>query len=102
MTISTMPTIALYAIGTAVVWFATLEFITEERTKARMARIESAIIKLVKELNTIEASGDYERAKRLTEKYTHRTSPLPSMFLPASISVLPACCVIILDTCILI
>ncbi len=50
------------------------------RFKIEMARIESAIIKLVKELNTIEASGDYERAKRLTEKYCYYPKELEDAY----------------------
>jgi hypothetical protein len=34
----------------------------------------------VKELNDIEASGDYERAKRLTEKYCRITEELEAAY----------------------
>jgi hypothetical protein len=45
-----------------------------------MAGIENAMMKLVKELNTIEASGDYERAKKLTEKYCYYPKELENAY----------------------
>jgi hypothetical protein len=38
------------------------------------------MMKLVKELNTIEASGDYERAKKLTEKYCYYPKELENAY----------------------
>jgi hypothetical protein len=45
-----------------------------------MDRIEKAMLEIVKELNDIEASGDYERAKRLTEKYCRITEELEAAY----------------------
>ncbi|MCL5680032.1 MAG: hypothetical protein M1465_01665 [Candidatus Marsarchaeota archaeon] len=50
-------------------------------------RRENGMLGLVKGLNDIEASGDYERAKRLTEKYCHITEELEAAY--KSISNLP-------------
>jgi hypothetical protein len=44
MIISTIPTIARNANGTAVVWFATLEFISEEKTKASIAKLAKVLL----------------------------------------------------------
>jgi hypothetical protein len=48
--------------------------------RIEIEEIENAIIKLVEELNSIEASGDYGRAKRLTEKYCHYPKELEDAY----------------------
>ena len=52
----------------------------EKRFGIDMDKIEAAIIKLVRELNSVEASGDYGRAERLTEKYCRYTAELEEAY----------------------
>ncbi len=52
----------------------------EKRFGINKEKIKFAVEKLAKELNSIEAAGDYQRAKKLTDNYGYLTKELKDAY----------------------